>query len=123
MCGIAGIALLPDQDLKDLQQRTLAMRDTMTHRGPDDAGLFVSSDSVASSHNQKSFIRESPRICANEDKRLAWIRVDSRTNIFAAVIVLVEEHYRVFAFYSSKFEDSTPRVYSIFRLMSCLSLT
>ena len=46
MCGIAGIALNPDRTLPDLQEHLLAMREAMTHRGPDDAdgdeGIVVS---------------------------------------------------------------------------------
>ena len=44
MCGIAGIILSSDRTLPDLQERLLAMREAMTHRGPDDAGSCVSPD-------------------------------------------------------------------------------
>jgi asparagine synthase (glutamine-hydrolysing) len=44
MCGIAGIALNPNRTLPDLQERLLAIRDAMVHRGPDDAGLYISPD-------------------------------------------------------------------------------
>jgi asparagine synthase (glutamine-hydrolysing) len=39
MCGIAGI--VSREPRRDLGEICLAMRDTMVHRGPDDAGLYV----------------------------------------------------------------------------------
>src|SRR3954470_12618254 len=40
MCGIAGI-VASDRLHADERARLLLMRDVLTHRGPDDAGLFV----------------------------------------------------------------------------------
>jgi asparagine synthase (glutamine-hydrolysing) len=40
MCGIAGI-VTTDRLTPEDRVRTIAMRDVITHRGPDDAGLFV----------------------------------------------------------------------------------
>lgn len=44
MCGIAGIALSPSRMLPDLPERLLAMRESMVHRGPDGARLYISPD-------------------------------------------------------------------------------
>ena len=40
MCGIAGIVLHADYALEDSMERAARMRDAMTHRGPDDSGIF-----------------------------------------------------------------------------------
>ena len=40
MCGIAGI-VAADRLHADERARLLLMRDVITHRGPDDAGIFV----------------------------------------------------------------------------------
>jgi asparagine synthase (glutamine-hydrolysing) len=45
MCGIAGVVDYEGRfETPQLERLTLAMRDTLTHRGPDDAGLWTSSD-------------------------------------------------------------------------------
>jgi len=58
MCGIAGIASrepIPDPEL------VTAMRETMVHRGPDDAGTWVSTDRrVALAHRRLAIIDLSP---------------------------------------------------------------
>ena len=43
MCGIAGI-VASDQLDPQAETRALAMRDVLTHRGPDGAGLWSSDD-------------------------------------------------------------------------------
>jgi asparagine synthase (glutamine-hydrolysing) len=58
MCGIAGIALDPDRTLPNLQERLLAIREAMTHRGPDDAGLISSSDDRAGLVNRRLAVRD-----------------------------------------------------------------
>src|SRR5215208_903083 len=40
MCGIAGI-VAADQLRPDDRERVIAMRDVISHRGPDDAGIYV----------------------------------------------------------------------------------
>lgn len=47
MCGIAGILLHPTAEWPDLAARLVAMRDAMTARGPDDAGLWLAQASAA----------------------------------------------------------------------------
>lgn len=58
MCGIAGIIVKPNQELPDLRERLIAMRDVMTHRGPDDAGLFISPNGRAGLANRRLAIRD-----------------------------------------------------------------
>lgn len=58
MCGIAGIASFRTTPDSDLVPR---MRDTLTHRGPDDAGLWCSPDgAVVLGHRRLSIIDLSP---------------------------------------------------------------
>lgn len=72
MCGIAGIvdhgAGLGRERLRDM---AIAMRDTMSHRGPDDAGVWVDpSGTCALAHRRLSIIDLSSRArqpIANED--------------------------------------------------------
>ena len=40
MCGICGI-VHRDQEYPVSERKLLAMRDTLTHRGPDDAGHYL----------------------------------------------------------------------------------
>jgi asparagine synthase (glutamine-hydrolysing) len=57
MCGIAGIALSPSASLPDLRERLGAMLGAQTHRGPDDAGLFLSPDCRVGLANRRLAIR------------------------------------------------------------------
>lgn len=58
MCGIAGIALNPHVTLPDLRERLLGMREAMVHRGPDDAGLYMSPDNRLGLANCRLAIRD-----------------------------------------------------------------
>lgn len=58
MCGIAGIVLKPNCRLPDLRERAVAMREAMRHRGPDDAGLFLSLDARLAFVNCRLAIRD-----------------------------------------------------------------
>jgi len=58
MCGIAGIASGPNRTLPDLPERLLSMRDAMVHRGPDDAGRYVSPDGRVGLANRRLAIRD-----------------------------------------------------------------
>ena len=42
MCGICGILSYGEQ--KVTEEYVLKMRDTMFHRGPDDAGIYISTE-------------------------------------------------------------------------------
>ena len=72
MCGIAGIVssdCLPE----DAGARTVAMRDILTHRGPDDAGIYTD-EHAALGHRRLSIVDLSTgqQPIANEDKTI-WI--------------------------------------------------
>src|SRR5215475_4567815 len=55
MCGICGIAIPKQLNRRVSASRLVAMRDTLTHRGPDDAGLYLG-DSVALGHRRLSIV-------------------------------------------------------------------
>jgi len=72
MCGIAGILDLGlDLGAAEIARLATAMRDTMVHRGPDDAGLWVSADGrVALAHRRLAIIDLRPegrQPMSNED--------------------------------------------------------
>src|SRR5947209_3724420 len=72
MCGIAGIVssdCLPE----DAATRTAAMRDILTHRGPDDAGIYTD-QYAALGHRRLSIVDLSTgqQPLANEDRTI-WI--------------------------------------------------
>ena len=55
MCGICGIAL-PDKVLTTVDESELIrMRDTMVHRGPDGAGIFVDAN-IGLGHRRLSIV-------------------------------------------------------------------
>ncbi len=61
MCGIAGIVLTSGNG-GVTAETIVRMRDTLTHRGPDDAGLYVSADSrVGFGHRRLSILDLSER--------------------------------------------------------------
>lgn len=55
MCGICGIAIPKKLNRKVDESRLKAMRDAMTHRGPDDAGIFLGG-SVGLGHRRLSIV-------------------------------------------------------------------
>src|SRR6516164_1734154 len=76
MCGIVGVVDYQGRyPTEQLQRLTKAMRDTLSHRGPDDAGLWTSPDGrVCLGHRRLSII--DPRLegrqpMLNEDGRVA----------------------------------------------------
>ena len=75
MCGICGIlSLSPDAPISESQ--LILMRDAMKHRGPDDAGLYMSEDGkIGLGHRRLSIIDLSKRgkqPMPNEDKTI-WL--------------------------------------------------
>lgn len=58
MCGIAGILLAPNQEPIDLRGPLMAMQKAMVHRGPNDAGIYISSDNRAGLVNTRLAIRD-----------------------------------------------------------------
>ena len=75
MCGICGILNLNDGN--EISEKLItSMRDTMIHRGPDDAGLYISADrKIGLGHRRLSIIDLSPKAkqpMSNEDRTI-WI--------------------------------------------------
>lgn len=61
MCGIAGFWALSNTVAGDTSACVRAMADTLRHRGPDDAGVWVDGDaSVALAHRRLSILDRSP---------------------------------------------------------------
>jgi len=77
MCGICGILNLNDGD-EISEELLISMRDAMIHRGPDDAGLYISISKdgrIGLGHRRLSIIDLSPRArqpMSNEDGTI-WI--------------------------------------------------
>src|SRR5215470_1151253 len=75
MCGIAGLFNFGASP-RDERAAVLAMRDAMTHRGPDDAGLYQSLDRrVVLAHRRLSIVDLSAaghQPMTNEDRTI-WI--------------------------------------------------
>jgi asparagine synthase (glutamine-hydrolysing) len=73
MCGIAGI-LSPGHKAKYLRELALVMQKSLSHRGPDDAGLFVK-DEIALAHTRLSIIdlKSGRQPLFNEDKTICVI--------------------------------------------------
>src|SRR5215510_14565548 len=73
MCSICGIAIPKQMNRRVSASRLVAMRDTLTHRGPDDAGLYLG-DGVGLGHRRLSIVDlgGGRQPMANEDHRV-WI--------------------------------------------------
>jgi asparagine synthase (glutamine-hydrolysing) len=84
MCGIAGIVTMDRLTTED-RVRALAMRDVITHRGPDDAGLYVD-DRAALGHRRLSIVDLSAghQPLANETNDL-WIAFNGEIYNHASV--------------------------------------
>ncbi|MEO7963450.1 MAG: hypothetical protein ABIT38_06010, partial [Gemmatimonadaceae bacterium] len=55
MCGICGVVVPPSSTRRVEREGVERMRDTMTHRGPDGAGLFIE-EGVALGHRRLSIV-------------------------------------------------------------------
>src|SRR5215471_6226378 len=55
MCGISGIALSTRSGKRPQREIVERMRDVLTHRGPDDAGIFID-DRIALGHRRLSIV-------------------------------------------------------------------
>src|SRR6185295_16603475 len=73
MCGICGVAIPKNSNATVDRSMLLAMRDTLTHRGPDDAGVFVDGR-VGLAHRRLSIVDlgGGHQPMANEDDSI-WI--------------------------------------------------
>ncbi|MGH9197056.1 MAG: asparagine synthetase B family protein, partial [Acidimicrobiia bacterium] len=76
MCGIVGALVFEDSGFRVTDAYLSRMRDVMVHRGPDGAGLWISSDAqVGLGHRRLSIIDLSvaaSQPMANEDETL-WV--------------------------------------------------
>ena len=85
MCGIVGIFHHSSVERVD-PDRLLLMRDSMTHRGPDDSGIYVSPDlSVGLAHRRLSIIdlSSAARQPMSDDQRRVWITFNGEIYNFA----------------------------------------
>src|SRR5215510_9541437 len=73
MCGICGIAIPKQLNRRVSESRLIAMRDTLTHRGPDDSGLYLGAG-VGLGHRRLSIVDlgGGRQPMANEDHSV-WI--------------------------------------------------
>jgi len=73
MCGICGVAIPKQLNRRVSESRLVAMRDTLAHRGPDDAGVYLG-DGVGLGHRRLSIVDlgGGRQPMANEDNRV-WI--------------------------------------------------
>src|SRR5215475_11672457 len=73
MCGICGVAIPKQLNRRVSESRLVAMRDTLAHRGPDDAGVYLG-DGVGLGHRRLSIVDlgGGRQPMANEDHRV-WI--------------------------------------------------
>ncbi len=76
MCGICGALVFDNSNFAITENYVVKMRDTMIHRGPDDAGLWISQDrKIGLGHRRLSIIDLSPNAkqpMCNEDGTI-WI--------------------------------------------------
>jgi asparagine synthase (glutamine-hydrolysing) len=81
MCGICGIAIPKNLNGHVDEIRLVQMRDTLTHRGPDDAGIRISDDRrIGLGHRRLSIVDVggghqpmSNRGCQGGDEGLVWL--------------------------------------------------
>ena len=101
MCGIVGIFVFqkgnpsdPSRTVVD-ESLLVRMRDTMTHRGPDSAGVWISPDrAVGLAHRRLSIIDLSPAAhqpMSNEDGSI-WITFNGEIYNHAALRTELERH-------------------------------
>lgn len=76
MCGICGVFNYADTNFEITEELIVRMRDSMIHRGPDDAGIYISPDKkVGLGHRRLSIIDLSPmghQPMCNEDGTI-WL--------------------------------------------------
>jgi asparagine synthase (glutamine-hydrolysing) len=95
MCGIAGIVATDHLDPSD-RQRALRMRDVMTHRGPDEAGLY-SDDRAVLAHRRLSIVDLSTgqQPMSNEDQTV-WVVFNGEIYNHAGIRHVLEAEGHVF---------------------------
>lgn len=76
MCGICGVFKYASSSFEITEELIIRMRDTMTHRGPDDDGVYISSDRrIGLGHRRLSILDLSSagRQPMSDDSRTVWI--------------------------------------------------
>src|SRR5262249_17238616 len=91
MCGIAGI-VAADRLHPDDSRRLVAMRDVITHRGPDDAGIFRDGR-AGLAHRRLSIVdlAAGHQPLANEDESI-WIVFNGEIYNHVAIRPTLEAH-------------------------------
>lgn len=99
MCGIAGVFNYSGDSRIVADDIIMHMRDTMIHRGPDDAGLYISADGkMGLGHRRLSIIDLSPRAkqpMSNEDKTI-WIVFNGEIYNYKSLRKQLEEQGHTF---------------------------
>ncbi|MFQ5876382.1 MAG: asparagine synthase (glutamine-hydrolyzing) [Acidobacteriota bacterium] len=99
MCGICGVFEFGSAEPAVDEATLTRMRDTLTHRGPDDAGLYVSADRrVGFGHRRLSIIDLSPagrQPMSNEDGTV-WITFNGEIYNHAELRVELERRGHVY---------------------------
>ena len=94
MCGICGVFEFGANGRKVEEAALIRMRDTMTHRGPDDAGTYISPDGrLGLGHRRLSIVDLSPagrQPMSNEDGSV-WITFNGEIYNHAALRGELEE--------------------------------
>ncbi len=102
MCGICGMVTIGDGPSVDVALLD-AMRDVIAHRGPDDAGSWISSDGrVGLANRRLAIIDLSPagrQPMCNEDGSL-WIAYNGETYTYAEHMAALKERGHVFRSHS-----------------------
>ncbi len=95
MCGIAGLASR-DGLGHDAQSRAIAMRDVLTHRGPDEAGLYTDTHAVLA-HRRLSIVdlKTGQQPLGNEDGRI-WVSFNGEIYNHADVRRELEPHGHIY---------------------------
>ena len=94
MCGIVGVLVFKNSNFEITEPYLIKMRDTMIHRGPDSAGLWISEDrKVGLAHRRLSIIDLSPKAnqpMCNEDGSV-WIVFNGEIYNYAKIRKELEE--------------------------------
>lgn len=95
MCGIVGVQSFTNSGFRVSEQYLVRMRDAMSHRGPDGAGIFVSPDGrVGLGHRRLSIIDLSENAAqpmSNEDGTI-WLTFNGEIYNHAEIRTELERH-------------------------------
>src|ERR1700747_1918147 len=95
MCGIVGVQSFTNSGFRVSEQYLVRMRDAMSHRGPDGAGIFISPDGrVGLGHRRLSIIDLSENAAqpmSNEDGTI-WLTYNGEIYNHAEIRTELERH-------------------------------